>query len=69
MIEWNELSKTDWKGILPELGKKMQSWVSEDTRNALHRSFRDGSNEGNTFEPSPFFCLIYLPKAAMRVFE
>lgn len=39
MIEWNELSKTDWKGILPELGKRMQSWVSKDTWDALHRSF------------------------------
>jgi aminoglycoside 6-adenylyltransferase len=39
MIEWDELSKTDWKGFLPELGKKMQSWVSKDTWNALHQSF------------------------------
>lgn len=39
MIEWNELSKTDWKGIFPELGKRMQSWVSKDTWDALHRSF------------------------------
>lgn len=39
MIEWNELSKTDWKGFLPELGKRMQSWVSKDTWDALHQSF------------------------------
>lgn len=39
IIEWNELSKTDWKGTLPELGKKMQSWASKDTWEALHRSF------------------------------
>lgn len=39
MIEWNELSKTDWKGIFPELGKGMQSWVSKETWEALHRSF------------------------------
>ena len=39
MIEWDELSKTDWKGFLPELGKKMQSWVSKDTWAALRQSF------------------------------
>lgn len=39
MIEWNELSKTDWKGTLSELGKQMQSWASKDTWDALHRSF------------------------------
>lgn len=39
MIEWNELSKIDWKGILPKLGKRMQSWISKDTWDTLHRSF------------------------------
>jgi aminoglycoside 6-adenylyltransferase len=39
MIEWNELSKTDWKSFLPGLGKKMELWVTKETWNALHRSF------------------------------
>jgi len=39
MIEWNESSKTNWKDTLPELGKKMHSWVSKDTWDALYRSF------------------------------
>jgi len=39
MIEWNELSKIDWKDSLPAFGKRMQLWVSPKTRDALHRSF------------------------------
>jgi len=39
MIEWNELSKNNWKGFFPELGKKMQSWVCKDTWEALRQSF------------------------------
>lgn len=39
MIEWNELSKLNWNTAIRPMGKWMQSWVSQDTWNALHQIF------------------------------
>ena len=39
MIEWNELSKLNWCGSIPPQGKRMHSWISEDTWDSLQQSF------------------------------
>jgi aminoglycoside 6-adenylyltransferase len=39
MIEWNEEAKCGWESTAPPLGKRIRSWVSEDTWNALHHVF------------------------------
>ncbi len=39
MIEWNELSRFDFKHSIPLNGKMMQSWVSKDSFDELHGIF------------------------------
>jgi aminoglycoside 6-adenylyltransferase len=39
MIEWNEQCKHNWEISIPHEGKKMHSWVSESTWNALIETF------------------------------
>lgn len=69
MIEWNELSKTDWRGILPELGKRMQLWVSKDTWDALHQCFAhfDEKDSWNAIENTTSLFRILAHQAATQL--
>jgi len=39
MIQWHEEARLQWQSRMPPLGKRMHSWVDEDTWKALHQIF------------------------------